>query len=228
MIDIHSHIIHGVDDGPADIETSLEMIRKAAEIGIETIVATPHFWYPRYINENVDARFKELKDCVKKNNIDINIMLGNEVYLNDYSFKSILEGKVNSIGDEYLLIELPESGYYNSHEIMLYELQLKGYKIVLAHVERFKYLIKNRELIDHLKNNDILFQMNASYIVSLTSRRKALKLLKNGIIDVISSDCHGISWRPNLMGEAWQIVSKKLGEEKARDLFYNNAKNIII
>ncbi len=227
MIDIHTHILHAVDDGPTDFETSVQMITEMVQMGIHTVVATPHYWYPHYLNERVDEHYRQLKAYAESHAINIRILLANEIHLDDFTYNAILKQEAHTIGEKCLLIELPDSGFYNSHDVMLYQLQLKGYKIVLAHVERYKDIMRDKALIQQLKERNILFQMNATYITSLKTRRKALKLLKNGTFDIVASDCHGIVRRPNLLAKANQIVTKKLGTEIANAVFNDNANQII-
>ncbi len=151
MIDIHTHILHAVDDGPTEFETSVQMITQMVQMGIDTVVATPHYWYPRYLNECVYDHYNQLKEYAKKQAIDIRILLANEIHLDDFTYNAILKKEAYTIGEKCLLIELPDSGFYNSHDVMLYQLQLKGYKIILAHVERYSDIMKNKALIQQLK-----------------------------------------------------------------------------
>ena len=168
MIDIHSHIISGIDDGSKNTEMTIKMLEMAEESGTTDIVATPHFMRGRFevTYKEVIDEVENLKKLAKENSININIYSGQEVY---YS-RNILEyynqrmiGTINNT--RYMLIEFPMLEFNIEEAInTLYELQIRGIVPIIAHPERYKQFIKNPSQINLLIKEGMLFQVNAGSI----------------------------------------------------------------
>lgn len=215
MIDWHSHILPGLDDGSKDVAESVSMIGMQASQGVETIIATPHF----YANdETVDSFLSRRSKAMEalKPQLPENaprILLGAEVRY--YQGISRLEGlkKLTVEGSKLLLLEMPMGVWTESMVRELVELSGKSsVRIVLAHVER--YMKQQKQSVwDRIIESGILMQVNASFFASFTSKRKALNLLQNGVVQFVGSDCHNITTRPPMLGKALTVIRKKLGDD---------------
>lgn len=206
MIDIHTHILYGVDDGSKSIDDSLAMIRECINQGVKTIVLTPH--YNRNM-ETIEKNFAILKDKA-----EVNLFLMPEIFyeedLDDY-YDSL--PKING----YILLEFGEAS-----DILdaLRDLSIDGKKIILAHAERYGLTLD--DLLE-IKKYGVLIQVNASKVI----KKKGKELLDNGIVDFVASDMHNLNKRTSFMLKAYQFVEKKYGKEYASKLFMENAKDFL-
>lgn len=229
MIDIHSHIIPGIDDGSKDMDMTIEMIKTAQSSGTTEIIATPH-----YLLEYGEAKIDEVKGYVKninrilsEKNINVKIYSGQEVYfteniVNDYECKNI--GTLND--SRYMLIEFDMRNYETHIFDYLYELQIKGIVPIIAHSERYRWLIKEPELINKFIGEGYLFQLNAGSIEGKFGsevKKTAELFLKNGIYSFIGSDAHNLSSSRGMdMSEAKRIIGNEYVEK-----FISNSKKIL-
>jgi protein-tyrosine phosphatase len=228
VIDLHSHILPGMDDGSQSIEESLALIRMQAEQGIRIVVATPHFLAN---SESVDSflarREKAALHLQEALPADMPaIRLGAEVRY--YEGISRLEGlsKLRIENSKLLLLEMPMMRWSESILRELCELASRSrLKLVLAHVERY-LSFQDPSAIDRLCENGVLLQANASFFLSLCTRHKALLLLKKGYLHFVGSDCHGIGFRPPKIGKAFAVIEKKFG--KTYLLQMNEYGNILL
>ena len=223
MIDTHIHMVPGVDDGAKDLEMAIQMMQLAMNEGVNEMIVTPHFNLPTYHNQNVDEQYQLLIDYIERENIDFKLHLGNEIYLSEETMAGIKRGLAHTMGNSrFLLVELPLYHYYPFHESMLFELQESGYKVVLAHVERYEVFARRPEKLAALNERGIYSQITSQYIMDGKTRRKALKWIESGLIYIIASDGHDLVKRPPVMKRAYEIVVKVFGEECGQMLFYEN------
>lgn len=214
MIDFHSHILPGMDDGSKSVEQSIEMLTALKQQGITKVVATPHF----YANcESVADFIRRRQSCFQKLSDRIgdglpHILLGAEVRY--YEGISRLENlsELCVQGSRMLLLEMPVSTW---SEFMLRDLiDLAGKKdiiLVLAHIERYLRL-QNNGVFEDLLDSGILMQMNSGFVIDFFTRRKALKLLKNKQVHIMGTDCHNMTNRSPNFSDAGEIIIKKLGK----------------
>ena len=215
MIDWHSHILPGMDDGSKDVAESISMLGMQASQGVETVIATPHFYAnDETVDSFLNRRSKAMADL--KSQLPENapkILLGAEVRY--YQGISRLEGlqKLTVEGSKLLLLEMPMGVWTESMVRELVELSGKSsVRIVLAHVERYMRQQKQSSW-DRIIESGILMQVNASFFASFTSKRKALTLLQDGVVQFVGSDCHNTTTRPPMLGKALEVIRKKLGED---------------
>ena len=214
MIDWHSHILPGMDDGSKNVEESLCLMKMLAGQGVDTVVATPHF----YANdESVDSflerrtvSFETLQAHLSDSLPEV--LLGAEVsYYPGISRMADLR-RLRIENTQLLLLEMPMSKWseYTVNELM--ELSCFGEtKIVLAHVERY-LSYQSSEALERLVDSSLLMQANATFFTQLSSRRKALRLLSDGIIRFLGSDTHNTKTRPPLIGKAVEVIQRKFGD----------------
>jgi protein-tyrosine phosphatase len=215
MIDWHSHILPQMDDGSENLEESLDMLDALNDQGVQTVIATPHF----YANEETVDEFLRRRRhsynmlCSNMGGCDIDILCGAEVRYYP-GISRMEELKKLSIGDtRLLLLEMPMTKWT---ELTLQELldlsNRSGLKIVMAHIERYLGMQDN-QMIKQLCENGIRIQVNASFFNRIGSRKKAIKLLESGYVHFIGSDCHNMTTRSPKIGEAYELISKKFGED---------------
>lgn len=228
MIDTHLHILYNVDDGAPSIEVAMEMLRVAVEDGVDEMILTPHYYKDKYDNQNVPKIFAELLEEIRNRGMHVKLHLGNEIYLNEESVNNLKNGLAFTLSDsDYLLIELPFYQIYPFHEKLLLELQLEGYKIVIAHIERYDFLHGKTNLLKSFVERGMYGQLTAKFLNSRKTSRKGLKWIKEGKVHLIASDAHNVSKRPPLLSESYKYVEKKLGSDCAKLLFENNPRKII-
>lgn len=215
MIDWHSHILPKVDDGSRDLEESKGLLERLAEQGVTTVVATPHFIadnesVSRFI-ERRNAAFDKLKSSVE---IDkLKIITGAEV---EYYAGISRLSELHSLCIEktrLLLLEMPIAPWTEYTVKELVEIATtKNIVLILAHIERALKL-QSSKTMQRLMGAGILMQANASFFTDPRTKRKALKLLKKGEIQLIGSDCHSLNQRPPEIGKAYDIIKRKFGED---------------
>ncbi len=215
MIDFHSHILPGIDDGSRNVEESVSLLKMLAEQGITTAVATPHFYAERQSLESFIQRRDKAYERISESIEDgfPNIILGAEVRY--YTGISQLEDlhRLCIENTNLLLLEMPMIKWTEYTVGELTELSSRGdMTIVLAHVERCIGMQSSRE-INELHNSGVLMQCNADYFLSFSTKRKAISMLRRGEISFLGSDCHNLTSRPPRIGEAYRIIGKKLGTD---------------
>ena len=196
--DIHSHLIPGIDDGSKSLEDSINMLRDFEAMGYRKVVTTPHIMSDYYKNtpEIIRSGLDKVREEIAKQNLNIEIEAAAEYYLDEYFMAKIKAKDILTFGDNYVLFELPFVAEPHALSEVIFELQMSGYKPVLAHPERYMYWFKEiEEKVEDLKNKGTLLQLN---LLSLTGqyspevRKIAEKMVFNGWIDFVGSDCHKI------------------------------------
>lgn len=231
MIDIHSHVLPNIDDGSKSLEMSLQMLKESYSQGVDTVVATPHF-YIKYDTiesflKNREKAFNCLMDFIKMENNLPSIYLGAEVYyFNGISKIENIE-KLCINNSKYLLLEMPFNKWnervFQEVEDLIYNRRLKP---VIAHIERFVSFQKGTNNIERLLSMNVIAQMNGEYLISFFSKGRALKWIDNGVVKLLGSDMHNIESRPQNLGRACDIITKKLGSS-AIDEIIGISKEII-
>lgn len=227
MIDIHSHILHCVDDGSRCIEESMRMIKEAAQCGVTDLICSPHLRGEfKNTKEKILQNFSELKSQVEKEKILINLYLGQEIFVNSELFDKLKSGEAWTIANSnYLLLEFD---FFKDTDIceVVYEVQRMGYKVIVAHPERYEHF--TMETAFELKDLGGLIQVNAESIVGKVKKpiKKLVKqMFKVGLVDFVASDVH--ENRENLLAKAQKFVKAKFGEDAEKVVFSVNAKKII-
>jgi protein-tyrosine phosphatase len=204
MIDIHCHLLHGIDDGPKEIDTSIRLCEMAMENGIEKIIATPHLAKLNDIDAFIELRdFKldELRKEIKKRDMMIQIYAGAEVFVGDDIFYSGPLNKAAMNGSRYLLIEFDFFGVGFTTVLKYVEEIMKMDLIpIIAHPERYSFFQENYERVDFLLDKGVLLQMNAGSLASMGSREEfdlAFEMALKNAASFIGTDAHSIRNRPN-------------------------------
>lgn len=196
MVDIHTHILPQIDDGAQNLQDTIEMLKEAEQSGIKRLVATPHYFWGRYENKYavICGIIENLKLETVKNEIKIDIIPGQEVFIDKYTVDLYKQGIIRGINDtKYILLELPMN--YSGSKILniIYELRLLGLNPIIAHPERYTFVIEDMLKINDFIDEDCLFQINAGSIYGLFGKKvknTAEGLIKHGICNFIASDVH--------------------------------------
>lgn len=230
MIDIHSHVISNVDDGSSSIDASINLLKDAINEGVTDLICTPHYRHKMFETsiEDLKKQFEKLVLEAKKQNLPINLYLGQEIYLrrpkalNEYFNNGLLMTMNNT---NWLLLEFSYTNDIDISEVV-YNAKLNGYNSIIAHIERYEYVDLDQAI--DIKNTGAMIQVNASSIngkYGFKTKRRVLKLIKNGLVDFVASDIH--ETRQNGMAKAYNLITKKFGSDVANRLFKENAKILI-
>ena len=221
MIDLHSHILPEMDDGSESREMSLAMLDVMARHGVETVVATPHFYASRDLPEAfLERRDKALALLGQVKPEHPKLLWGAEVAYFDGMGRSAQVLERLRLGDsKLLLVEMP-FGKWNTRMVReICDLPLQtGLTPVLAHVDRYRQKDQLLGNMDQLLDCGVLFQCNAEAFLRFGSRGWALKLIRNGMVHFLGSDTHNLTTRQPNLGDAARVIEKKLGGETLEDL----------
>lgn len=228
MIDIHSHVIFDVDDGSRNIDESLRMIAEAKNVGIGTVIATPHF-LDHVLNP--DKTMKNLKILLEHaNDTGVEIKLGYEVVLHPLMLKGTGIVKQYTMNKtEYVLVEFPFNTSFELSCKVLAQIQQNGLIPIVAHPERIETLIKKRRLIRRLKDSGCLLQVNAGSITGYygeKSKTVALRIIEKKLADFVASDAHKPEYYERYIN-AFNKVTELTDGEYAQKLFETNAQRLL-
>lgn len=228
MIDIHTHIIYGIDDGARDFDESLNMIQMAAQAGTKKMIATSHYMrdtFP-YDFSLYNERLQELNNYCRGNNIDLELVKGHELFLTADSIKDVEAGLVNTLGESnYILVEISSFMKMSQAEELMDILVNNGKRILIAHIERLDIVLSDFNLIKRWFEKGYCFQINASSLIRKDYEehyKAAHKLMAKGMVHIIASDGHRSNRRRPLLNKAYDYCCKTLGQEGARLLFAKN------
>lgn len=222
MVDIHSHILFGVDDGAQTLEESIELLKQAEKVGYTDIVCSSHYYKGRFENKNYVENFKILQAEIEKQKINVNIYYGNEFALKEDSFFCVEEAqKINK--SKYLLVELKGMILFSICKSFFIDLLNKGIVPVFAHVERYQH-IKLSELIELYKLGVVL-QVNINSALEPSSKIKYL--LDNRYIGILATDTHRVGRRDYNLKDRLEQLKIILGEDYFNVLLEQNPKTIL-
>ncbi|HEM6378291.1 TPA: tyrosine protein phosphatase [Streptococcus suis] len=238
MIDIHSHIIFGVDDGPETIEESLSLIGEAYRQGVRYIVATSHrrkgmFETPEKV---IMANFLILKEKVKEIYPQLTLCYGGEIYYRKDSLSKLESKRFPTLnGSRYVLLEFSMNTPWKDIQEGVNEVMLLGLTPVLAHIERYDALAFNADRVNELIEKGCMTQVNSSHVLKLgligerakEFKRRVQFFLEQDLVHCVASDMHNTTTRPPFMKEAYQLVKKEYGGDRANALFMKNPLMIL-
>ena len=194
-VDLHSHLIPGIDDGAKCMDESLELLRGLAELGYQKVITTPHIMCDMYGNSSrrVTEGLHALREAAHSDGIVLEIDAAAEYYLDEGFMDELESGEILSICGEYLLFESSCYARPLQMEEMIFAIGKAGYKPLLAHPERYRYIIDPRREYERFKELGVFFQINVNSFgghYGQHALEMAEFLSRNGMIDFLGSDIH--------------------------------------
>lgn len=228
MIDLHSHILPGLDDGAVSVEHGIELAIQSLEAGVTHMVCTPHINIGTFDNTaiRITEVFNSFTSILMNSGISLKLSLGAEVRVSADIITLIKRNELPYIGKwsgkDALLLELPHSHIPAGVEKLIMWLKAHQIQPIVPHPERNREIQSNYQKAIWLKNMGCLFQLTAGSLVGRFRSNilpLSLKMIENGLISYVASDLHNIDRRPNDMGEARETVIKTFGIKIAQQLF---------
>lgn len=232
MIDIHSHILPGVDDGAKDVQDSILMAREAVKEGITKIIATPHHKNGKFDNvkTSILEKIEELNTILVEEKIPLTVIPGQENRIHGELLEGYDLGEVFTLNhSQYLFVEFPTGHVPRYTEQLLYDLQLKNIIPIIVHPERNQELIEHPDKLYKLVMNGALTQVTAASVAGYFGKnikKFSEQLIEANLTHFIASDAHNITSRGFKMNEALDIVEEKYGTDMVY-LFMDNAELLI-
>ncbi|MBQ3452761.1 hypothetical protein IJG28_00965 [Candidatus Saccharibacteria bacterium] len=234
MIDIHSHILPGVDDGARDFEDSISCVSWLARQGFTDIVATPHYIVDTdYVSRReVNAKLvRELQEKLSAKKIGVRIWLGNEIYIDTKILELVGDGKISTLGQgKHLLVELPINGEFENYADYLGEMMDSGHKVVLAHPERYGIFQEDYQKVVEMYNMGILLQCNFRSILGKYGKeaeKLVRRVARDKLIYVLASDTHRAG-RADYVTEAIKKFSRYYNPREISQLTTVNPGKIVV
>lgn len=230
MIDFHSHILPGIDDGSRNLEQSIAMVNEAKKAGFTKIISTSHYMENYY--ECNERERRQLLKKVQENVQGIELILGNEIYITNNIIELLQNGQASSInGTEYVLFEFPliTTRPMNDKEV-IYRLVENGYIPIIAHPERYPFIQENPDYLFELEEMGALFQANYGSIIGMygLKAKKTLKiLLKNNLISFFGSDVHRPEQVYNKMPQIIKKLKKIISNEEFEEFTEINPEKVL-
>lgn len=232
LIDLHSHILPGIDDGAADMEASVELVRELVANGVKDIFATPH-----YVDETIYTSMRsfnlellaKLREAVSDAGIDVRIHLGNEIYITPKIIELIEAGAISTLDNSmYVLMELPMSGEFPGYEDIILLALRSGYRVILAHPERYTSFQDDFSLVYNLREMGVLFQSNIGSFAGQygkTVYKTAVRLARERLIFGMGSDIHHV--HPGLLSDGLLELSRLYDERGLEEILVGNPGKIL-
>jgi len=233
MIDLHCHVLHGVDDGPDRIDQSIQLLKEAATQGVSTICATPHVdsWADGRTEMVLTDRLNQLRNAITKHNIKMEIILGSEIYFG-VGIESIRSYTFSTLGGngKYWLVEFSSEIFPSIMENFVIKSMSWGIIPIIAHVERYSLLHLRPKYLKAIADAGALFQVDAGCFVGQYGKRlqkRSEHLVTNGLCHVVASDAHDMVKKPIFMTGAYKAVRDLKGPKTAIRLFHDNPEAIL-
>lgn len=230
MIDIHSHLLYGLDEGAKSIEDTIEICKYLADNGFNTVIGTPHIIQGLYNNtaEKILNRWKEVTSVVENKNINLKILPGAEYYIDYFFYKNLTNPKnfltLNNNG-KYMLVEFPLSGIPNIVQDIVFKIKINGFLPVLAHPERYATLIDNPKKAAELNEMGFIFQMNLGSLnggYGSGVKKTAEKLLEEGLIYCVALDIHSLEQARACVERGLPALRNLVGDDGVKTLLHDN------
>ncbi len=234
MVDLHAHLLPGVDDGAEALDDAMRMCEIAATDGITTSVATPHQrheWWPNDDRNELMARFETLTSAVGSG---LSLAIGAEIRVDSELLAEVdlLPGGnlLTLAGSHYLLLELPAGPVGPDPRAVVHELAVAGWRPVLAHPERIPWLAEGPAALVELVERGALLQLTAMSVTGAFGKRAkecCTFLLDHDLAHFVASDAHDVSLRPPVLSDAFRAIAERWGEPRARRLTDDNPRAVL-
>jgi protein-tyrosine phosphatase len=233
IVDIHCHILPGIDDGAKTMEQSINMLRQAYREGIRGIIATPHYHIGRTKSDKAlcEKVIDLLREEVDRLGMNMELYLGMEIYYYSEAMEMLKENKIQTMADSrYILIEYDPSTDYQRIKQGVRDAVSSGYYPIIAHVERYSCLVLDDSKCEELVDSGSLLQVNASSITGdygKDAMKFIKKLMKKELVSFVATDAHSDGRRCPKIAESFEYVRKKYGEDYAKLIYRDNPLSII-
>lgn len=236
MVDMHCHVLFGIDDGARSLEEGVAMAQRAAADGCRAMIATPHIRHERWWNDDradLERRLEQLRQALGGT---IELYPGGEIACHEASFEEILEGPEAGLlpslaGSRHILLELDWQGAAGpGPEELTYEATFVGWRPILAHPERVPWLMDDLGQLATLAENGVAFQITAGSLtgdLGTAAQRAAHLLVERGWAHFVASDAHDLVRRPPGLETAARWVAERWGDAVARTLFVDNPRAVL-
>lgn len=234
MIDLHSHILPGIDDGAADLRVSLDMARAFVADGVTTVACTPHILPGVYNNtgEQIRSAVTSLQQALDENAIPLRLVTGADVHVTPNFAGGLREGRLLSLADSrYVLVEPPHHVLPPRLDELFFSLQAAGYVPILTHPERLTWVRSNYELIQQLVARGVWMQITAGSLTGAFGRNSLYwseKMLQEGCVHVIATDAHDCVRRPPILSAARDRAEALVGSIEAQNLVLTRPRGILV
>jgi protein-tyrosine phosphatase len=234
VIDLHSHILHGIDDGASDIEMALDMARRAVDDGVEVMACTPHFLPGIYDPsvEVVKARVVELNDRLMEEGIDLAVVSGCEAHVRPDMVERLKNAEILGIhSGRHVLCEAPPTVLPPHMDRLFMNMMAAGYTPILAHVERYRWMDRALPWVERMAQSGVLMQVTAGSFFGDYGRMAqdwSMRLLLDGLVSIVASDAHDLDVRPPGLSKARKLVASELGADEARRMFRDRPEAILL
>lgn len=196
-VDFHSHFLHSIDDGAENLNQSIEMIAAMQELGFRKVITTPHIMGDYYKNSaaTINPKFEEVKLAMQSKGLTIELDAAAEYYCDEMLMKKVEKNEIMSFSNQYVLIELSFIHPSEFFDIITFNLQMNGYKIILAHPERYNYWHHSIEKLQAIKDKGVFLQLNLGSLIGQygsSVKRMSERLIEEEMVDFVGSDAHKI------------------------------------
>lgn len=225
MIDLHCHLLPGIDDGPETMEESLALAQSAVDQGITHVLCTPHYNNGRYENPkaSIIAAVAELQIALDETQIPLTVLEGQEVRITGELIEDLNEDNLlfTDLNDTYLLIEFPSADVPAFSETLLFELRGMGKIPVIVHPERNRFFMEDPDRLIPFLEMGCLAQLTAPSIVGIFGKKiqkTAHEMVERNLVQMVASDAHGVNKRPFYLKEAYTEIERKCGDNVVRQM----------
>ncbi|WAA09711.1 tyrosine-protein phosphatase [Fervidibacillus albus] len=232
MIDLHSHILPGIDDGAQTVEDSLEMAKVAVQNGIKKTVATPHHQTSKSQNpkNEIVPRIKQINEALQKEGIPLEVLLGQEVRIFGEWMEHYEKGQIATINDtQYVLVEFPSNHVPSYSERLFYDMQMNGLVPIIAHPERNSQIVEQPDKLFQLVEKGALAQLTAASLTGQFGKKVqkfSNQLIEANLVHFIASDAHNTTTRTFKLDEAFEKIEQDYGLDYVY-VFQENAELVV-
>lgn len=233
MIDLHCHLLPGIDDGPATLDDALALARMSAAQAITTIACTPHILAGVYgtAGPNIRAATALMQAALDEAGIPIDLVVGADLHVAPDNVASLRSGAALALNDtRYVLLELPHHLLPPRMDHALFDMMAAGYVPVLTHPERMGWIERGYGLVTRLAQSGVVLQITAGALTGAFGSRVRYwseRMLDDGLVDLVATDAHGATRRPPLLAEAYEVVVRRAGPDRARRIFFDVPEAIL-
>ena len=228
ITDMHCHVLPGVDDGPKTIEESIALLQEASRQGIRTMIVTPHFYPERYTadGETVSRKLYEVRKAAISAGIEVDLIPGREcLYCSELISLLDADRSLTMAGSTWVLVEFTPNVLYSMIRNAVYDLTRSGYRPIIAHFERYDCLYRRDDCLDELREGGAMLQLNFDRLLekdSFLHPNRWRQLLKDGYVDFLGSDTHGMAHRPLHVRQALDWMEDSVSPEITDRVLFQN------